>query len=196
MTRIPLLDPHAQAASRITGQGYVLVPNGGIGDNVARDLVEDLTPFPREGGLLFVGEACSPWPSSHLDPSHPMYLPPRWRAAGEHKTGGRWRAARTLPEHMARSRFRVLARSALRLGDVTEEMASGMGIERAETPRHLRDVLEPAYLGPVTATDLRDGCYMYTIREALDAFRAWWPLWTKQPYNPASWVFIAHVERL
>lgn len=184
MTRLPLLDPHAQAASRIAGRGYVILPAHPspagpvqpgqltVYPDMPKSDMALVCPFPPAGEVFFVGESAiigwSAWPVREL----------LYRANGDTKPDPRyrWRPASWLEEKHARTRFRVLSRSALRLGDVTEEMMSGLGLPMCDVCMVLPD-------GDLTAFPLT-------------AFRHWWTPWTKQPYNPQSWAFAAHVERL
>lgn len=200
MTRLPLQDSHAQAANRITGRGYLLVPAIEPGSTFIVDRPEQQTPFPAVGEAFFVGEAWKP-----LDllcrPDHAL-IDVAYRAASPHSferrqtqfanvinrnlgREARWNPAHHMPEWAARTRFRVLSRSALRLGDVTEEMASGMGIEVVPF-----GALAGSLWGP---PDRTGGRLPWTPRGPLIE---WWPLWTRTAYNTRSWAFVAHVERL
>jgi len=184
MTRLPLLDPHAQAAHRVhaTGRGHLLLPTDPIFGpyGPAPTTWTSPVPLPEEEQGFYVGEG------HYANYFHRVY---QYRAAGQPKPDGkRWAPAHQMPEWAARSRFRVLSVRVVRLGDVTEAQAATMGLPTARVEGMPDRVQPDAYL---TAPTMQG-----TEPDARTALRVWYPVWTGRVWSVRSWAYLAEVEAL
>jgi len=141
-------------------------------------------PYPAVGCVLYVAEGWQTADRVEYGSSGTTILVGAaavFRARGDHKfhPARPWRPARELPAQLARTRFRVLSRWALRLGEVTEEMAAGMGMPPVG---HQFEGPPPAY------------GWTGDVADALPALAAWWPKWHGAPWIPDAWAFAAAVE--
>lgn len=134
-------------------------------------------PVPAPGEAFFVGEA---WFETTGREEQTIAL---HRAAGGNPGGRfRWSQARHMPEWAARSRFEVVSRAAVRVGDIGAR-AERSGLLFAEN----RWCYERSGAGRFGHVNLAIRC-----NSAVQALAAMWESWHRQPF--AGWCWVVEVK--